>query len=106
MVRKSDEYIFPRICGKNVVKSRKSSAKENVTPCTEREFIPSLSPYKIAKIDALASKLAGRYFCYFAWLVAFTNSSQKISTHLLTVLIISVILQLEQRKGNKKRTKK
>ena len=29
-----------------------------------------------------------------------------ISTHLLTVLIISVILQLEQRKGNKKRTKK
>ena len=106
MVRKSDEYIFPRICRKNVVKSRKLSAKENVTPCTAREFIPSLSPYKIAKIDALASKLAGRYFCYFAWLVAFTNSSQKISTHLLTVLIISVILQLEQRKGNKKRTKK
>ncbi len=31
-----------------------------------------------------------------------TNSSQKISTHLLTVLIISVILQLEQRKGNKR----
>ena len=24
---KSDKYIFPRICGKNVVKSRKSSAK-------------------------------------------------------------------------------
>ena len=42
-------------------------------------------------------------FHHFAWLVAFTNSSQKISTHLLTVLIISVILQLEQRKGNKKR---
>ena len=36
-----------------------------------------LSPYKIAKIDALASKLAGRYFHYFAWLVAFTKSSQK-----------------------------
>ena len=89
-----------------MVKSRKLSAKENVTPCTVREFISSLSPYKIAKIDALASKLAGRYFCYFAWLVAFTNSSQKISTHFLTVLIISVILQLEQRKGNKKRTKK
>jgi hypothetical protein len=34
------------------------------------------------------------------------KKSQKISTHLLTVLIISVILQLEQRKGNKKRTKK
>ena len=37
LVRKSDEYIFPRICSKNVVKSRKSSAKENVTPCTARE---------------------------------------------------------------------
>ena len=42
-------------------------------------------------------------FHHFAWLVAFTNSSQKISTHLLTALITSVILQLEQRKGNKKR---
>ena len=31
------------------------------------------------------------------------KKSQKISTHLLTVLITSVILQLEQRKGNKKR---
>ena len=72
----------------------------------KKSLAVGLSPYKIAKIDALASKLAGRYFHYFAWLVAFTNSSQKISTHLLTVLIISVILQLEQRKGNKKRTKK
>ena len=27
VVRKSDEYIFPKICRKNVVKSRKSSAK-------------------------------------------------------------------------------
>ena len=27
LVRKSDEYIFPKICRKNVVKSRKSSAK-------------------------------------------------------------------------------
>ena len=33
------------------------------------------------------------------------NLHKIISTHLLTVLIISVILQLEQRKGNKKRTK-
>ena len=31
------------------------------------------------------------------------NLHKKISTHLLTVLTISVILQLEQRKGNKKR---
>ena len=37
LVRKSDKYIFSRICRKNVVKSRKSSEKENVTPCTERE---------------------------------------------------------------------
>jgi len=27
VVRKSDDYIFPRICRKNVVKPRKSSAK-------------------------------------------------------------------------------
>ena len=64
-----------------------------------------LSPYKIAKKDVLASKLAGRFFHHFAWLVAFTKSSQKISTQLLTVLIISVILQLEQRKGNRKEPK-
>ena len=54
-------------------------------------LVAGLSPYKIAKIDALASKLAGRYFHYFAWLVAFTKSSQIISTHLLTVLIKRVI---------------
>jgi len=33
--------------------------------------------YKIAKTDALASKLAGHYFHYFAWLVVFTKFSQK-----------------------------
>ena len=33
------------------------------------------------------------------------NLHKIISTHLLTVLIISVILQLEQRKGNKKKEK-
>ena len=33
-----------------------------------------LSPYKIAKKDVLASKLAGRFFHHFAWLVEFTNS--------------------------------
>ena len=38
-----------------------------------------LSTYKIAKIDA------------------FTNSSQKISTHLLTVLTTGAILHIEQR---------
>ena len=31
---------------------------------------------EIGFTQALASKLAGRYFCYFAWFVAFTNSSQ------------------------------
>ena len=62
-----------------------------------------LSPYKIAKINAFASKLAGRYFHHFAWLVAFTKSSQKISTHLLTVLIMRVILQIEQRKRDKEK---
>ena len=49
-------------------------------------------------LDGEHTKLAGRYFCYFAWLVAFTNSSQKIITHLLTVLTkrCNVILQIEQ----------
>ena len=42
LVQEDGEYIFPKICRKNVVKSRKSSAKENVTPCTARERIPSL----------------------------------------------------------------
>ena len=36
----------------------------------------------------------------------FTQSSQIISTHLLTVLIISAILQLEQRKGIKRKQKR
>ena len=46
-------------------------------------LVAGLSPYKIAKKDVLASKLAGRFFHHFAWLVEFTNSSQKISTQLL-----------------------
>ena len=41
---------------------------------------------------------------YFAWLVAFTNSSQKISTQGLTVLIIRVIVHTEQRKREKKKS--
>ena len=46
--RKPDEYIFPRICRKNVVKSRKSSAKENVTPLHssgKSSLAAGLSPY-------------------------------------------------------------
>ena len=35
------------------------------------------------KMDAFASNLQGVFFHHFAWLVAFTNSSQIISTHLL-----------------------
>ena len=61
-------------------------------PLKKHSLAVVLSPYKIAKIDALASKLAGRYFHYFAWLVAFTQSSQKISTHLLTWLTTYVIV--------------
>ena len=41
-----------------------------------------------------------------AWLVAFTKFSQKISTHLLTVLILGVITVIEQRKGNKRKVPK
>ena len=75
MVRKSDEYIFPKICRKNVVKSRKSSAKESENPCEavryamhspgKNSLAAGLSPYKIAKMDAFASKLAGRLFSPF-----------------------------------------
>ena len=43
------------------------------------------------------------YFCYFVWFVLFTNFSQIISTHLLTVLTMRAIVQIEQRKGNKKK---
>ena len=38
-----------------------------------------------------------------AQLVVFTKFSQKISTHLLTVLILGAIIVIEQRKGNKRK---
>ena len=41
-------------------------------------------------------------FHHFVWLVAFTKSSQKISTYLLTVLKARTIMYLEIRKGIKK----
>ena len=69
MVRKSDEYIFPKICRKNVVKSRKSSAKASecyaMHSSGKNSLAVGLSPYKIAKKDAFASKLAGRLFSPF-----------------------------------------
>ena len=43
-------------------------------------------------------------YCKPLILKGLQKKSQKISTHLLTVLIISVILQLEQRKRKKFRT--
>ena len=73
MVRKSDEYIFPKICRKNVVKSRKSSAKESENPCEVHKIKASQILHKI------------------------------ISTRLLTVLIMRAIVQIEQRKGNRKK---
>jgi len=73
VVRKSDEYIFPRICRKNVVKSRKSSAKASENPCEVCKIKDSQNLHKI------------------------------ISTHLLTVLITRAIVQIEQRKGNEKK---
>jgi len=44
-------------------------------------------------------------YCKPLILKGLQKKSQKISTHLLTVLIISVILQLEQRKRDTKRGK-
>ena len=58
-----------------------------------------LSPYKIAKKDAFASKLAGRLFLPFCMACSVHKFFiKKISTHLLTVLIkrCNVILQIEQ----------
>ena len=45
-----------------------------------------LSPYKIAKIDAFASKLAGRLFSPFCMARSVRKFFVEISTHLLTVL--------------------
>ena len=50
------------------------------TPCTARERIPSLPgcrPIKQQKWTPLQVNLQGVYFHHFAWLVAFTKSSQK-----------------------------
>ena len=48
---------------------------------------------------------AGHYRpAFFLTFLEFTKSSQKISTHLLTVLIMRAIVQLEQKKGNKKKS--
>ena len=47
------------------------------------------------------SKRAGAQWYFRRECQEFTKSSQKISTHPLTVLIISVIVQLEQRKGDR-----
>ena len=76
MVSKSDEYIFPRICRENVVKPRNLRAKAIENPCEavryamhssgKNSLAVGLSPYKIAKINVLASKLAGRFFHHFA----------------------------------------
>ena len=61
-----------------------------------------LSPYKIAKIDDLASKLAGRLFSLFCMACSVHKFFTKIiSTHLLTVLILGAIVQIEQRKREK-----
>ena len=53
--------------------------------------------------DKIIQDQTNIFFHHFAWPVAFTKSSQKNSTHLLTVLIMSVILHIEQRKRNKKK---
>ena len=67
--RETDKKI---ICRKNVVKSRNLRAKAIENPCEAVRYAMhslginslavGLSPYKIAKINVLASKLAGRFF--------------------------------------------
>ena len=50
--------------------------------------------------------MQGVFFHHFAWLIAFTKHIHKIftkiSTHLLTVLIMRVIVHTEQRKREKR----
>lgn len=53
--------------------------------------------------DKIIQDQTNIFFHHFAWPVAFTKSSQKNSTHLLTVLIMRAIVQIEQRKGNEKK---
>ena len=53
-------------CGLSLSKSRAKPARMR---CATSRC--GLSPTKIAKINAHASKLAGRYFHSFAWLVAY-----------------------------------
>ena len=61
------------------------------------DFVLKTAKMKLPLHDLLIVK-ATAPFHHFAWLVAFTNSSQIISTHLLTVLTkrCNVILQIEQ----------
>ena len=84
---KSKMTIFPKICRK-MWSNQETSVRKQVKKLCEvvayamrssgkTSLAVGLSPYKIAKKDVLASKLAGRFFHHFAWLVAFTKSSQK-----------------------------
>ena len=105
-------YIFPKICRKNVVKPRKLSAKVSEKSLRSsgirhaqlgKDFprCRAVALYISMKEPSLSSKLE-------RWLfhvnVLGSSSSQKvhkkISTHLLTLLIIGAILHLEQRKGD------
>ena len=61
-----------------------------------------LSPYTFpCKSPLYQASLNEGFSRKCAWLVAFTKSSQKISTHLLTVLMMRAILHIEQRKREK-----
>ena len=69
--------------GKIVRKDLTKKIKEGANvPVYVLEFL--LGQYCSSDDETVIGK--GLFFCYFAWLVAFTKSSQKISTHLLTVL--------------------
>ena len=68
------------------------------TPCTARERIPSLPgcrPIKQQKWTPLQVNLQGVYFHHFAWLVAFTKSSQnnQHSNIVIVTLVLSSFIQ-------------
>ena len=66
------EYIFPKICRKNVVKPRNLRAKAIENPCEavryamhssgKNSLAVELSPYKIAKKTSLQVNLQGVIF--------------------------------------------
>ena len=64
--------------------------------------MPDTKKIKIGVKTEKITILEGKKDCKPLILLGLQKNSKNISTHLLTLLTISVILHIEQRKGNKK----